>query len=374
MKAWVLHNINDLRYEAVEEPRLSEHEVLVSVKAAGICGSDIPRIYRDGAHSMPLIPGHEFSGEVVKLGRGADKKWKGKRVGIFPLIPCGKCRQCVNLKYEMCRGYSYLGSRRNGGFADYVAVPEWNLVCLPESVSYEEAAMLEPMAVAMHAINRLNFTERDTAVVIGLGTIGQLLTMFLLERGIQNVLAIGRKESQRRTAMKLGVLEKNYCDSREEDENNFVMYHTQGCGADVVFECVGKNETVARAIDLAAPAGQICMVGNPSTDITLEKSVYWKILRNQLCVAGSWNSSYTGKQLVTSGAQNPASIGNRVKEMCFDDWQHVLAMLGQKRIAPANLITHRLTMEQLEQGLHIMRDKLEDYIKIMMLPNDSYKM
>ena len=130
MKAWVLHGVNDLRLETVPIPLPEEQEVLVEVKATGICGSDIPRIYHTGAHIHPLIPGHEFSGEVVEVGKGTDRKWIGQRVGIFPLIPCGECGLCRKKQYEMCRNYSYLGSRRNGGFAEYAAVPAWNLVLL----------------------------------------------------------------------------------------------------------------------------------------------------------------------------------------------------------------------------------------------------
>ena len=142
MKAWVLEDVGDIQYKEAAKPHISENEVLVAVKAAGICGSYIPRIYQTGAHQMPLIPGHEFAGQVVQTGENADAKWRNKRVGIFPLIPCWKCIACIKGQYELCRNYSYLGSRRDGGFAEYVAVPERNLIELPENVSYEEAAML----------------------------------------------------------------------------------------------------------------------------------------------------------------------------------------------------------------------------------------
>ena len=350
MKAWVLHDIGDLRYEDVKEPRLSEKEVLVAVRAAGICGSDIPRAYENGAHTMPLILGHEFAGEVVNIGAKAERGWNGKRVGIFPLIPCRECKPCQNKQYEMCRQYSYLGSRRNGAFAEYVAVPEWNLVELPDNVSYEEAAMLEPMAVAVHAMRRVKLTQTDHVVVAGLGTIGMLLVMFLLERGITNLYVVGNKTFQKETAMKLGIPEEHYCDSKTEDVRSFVMKYTDGYGANVFFECVGRNETVAQAIDLAAPAGEICMVGNPYTDMTLGKDTYWKILRHQLRVTGTWNSSFTG---------------NKAKEEALDDWQYVLQKLEEKKITPEALITHRFPMEQLNQGFRIMREKTEDYIKVM---------
>ena len=109
MKAWVLHKIGDFRCGEVERPRISDHEVLVAVKAVGICGSDIPRVYWDGAHRMPLIIGHEFSGQVIETGERADRAWLGKRVGIFPLIPCRECMPCMNRQYEMCRHYNRAG-------------------------------------------------------------------------------------------------------------------------------------------------------------------------------------------------------------------------------------------------------------------------
>ncbi|MBD5452420.1 MAG: galactitol-1-phosphate 5-dehydrogenase [Lachnospiraceae bacterium] len=345
MKAWILHDVNKIQFEEAEEPRMAANEVLVSVKAAGICGSDIPRIYQTGAHVHPLIPGHEFSGQVVKVGENADAKWLGKRVGIFPLIPCRRCSACQKQHYELCRDYSYLGSRRNGGFAEYVAVPEWNLIELPDEVSYEEAAMLEPMAVAVHAMRRVHLQKKDTAVIYGLGTIGMLLLLFLKEAGIENTLVVGNKEFQKKTVLKLGLDEKCYCDSRTQNVSEWIMQHTCKTGANVMFECVGRNETISQAIDLTAPMGRICLVGNPYSDMALEKSVYWKILRNQLTVTGTWNSSFVHEK--------------------DDDWHYVIERLTQKRISPKELISHELKLCEAESGFLIMRDKREDYIKVM---------
>lgn len=351
MKAWVLHDIGNFRYEERCEPQATDDEVVVAVKAAGICGSDIPRVYQNGAHRMPLIPGHEFAGEVVKTGDRVDQSWTGKRVGVFPLIPCRSCKPCLQKKYEMCRKYSYLGSRRDGAFAQYVAVPEWNLLELPDGVSFEEAAMMEPMAVAVHAMRRVNPSKEDTVVVCGLGSIGQLLTMFLSEQGVGKLLLIGNKEFQKKSVLKLGISEEYYCDCTRQDVKKWILEHTDGYGADVFFECVGKNESVAQAIGLTAPSGRVCMVGNPYSDIRLSRDIYWKILRHQLSVTGTWNSSY---------------LGNGQADQSQDDWQYVLDKLEQGRIAPSALISHRLPMDKLEQGFHIMRDKTEDYIKIMM--------
>ena len=347
MKAWVLHKENDLRLETADRPTLEDNEVLIAVKAAGICGSDIPRIYQTGAHIHPLIPGHEFSGIVVQTGALADPAWQGQRVGVFPLIPCKLCPPCSKKQYEMCRNYSYLGSRRDGGFAEYAAVPEENLIRLPEQVTYEEAAMLEPMAVAVHAMRRIGVNKSDSIAICGLGTIGLLLYMFLMEAGMQNVFVFGNKEFQKQTLMQLGLEENHYCDIREYDTDQWIMERTGGTGVDVFFECVGKNATPVQAINQTSFSGRIMLVGNPFGDMNLEKSIYWKILRNQLTVMGTWNSAFTHEE--------------------SDDWHYVLKRLEHKRIVPAKLVTHRLPLNQLERGMHIMRDKTEDYVKVMAL-------
>ncbi len=337
MKAQVLHAIGDIRYEDVNMPEVAPGEVLVKVANVGICGSDIPRVYQTGAHRMPLIPGHEFSGVVADTGR---------RVGIFPLIPCMECEPCRKGYYEMCRNYSYLGSRRDGGFAEYVAVPEKNLLPLPESVSLEQAAMLEPMAVAVHAMRgALGIEKPRTIAVCGLGTIGLFLIMFLKEAGFEKVFAIGNKKLQHDKALELGIAEDQYCNSREVDAKAWLMEKTGGYGVDVFFECVGRGDTAELAIDAAAPAGTVMMVGNPYGDMTFSRDVYWKILRHQLTVRGTWNSSFTGDKT--------------------DDWHYVLERLAEGRIHPEKMISHRVELEDLEQGLLIMRDKTEEYVKVM---------
>lgn len=345
MKAWVLHEINDLRLEEIDSPTIGENEVMLSVKAAGICGSDIPRIFHTGTYSYPLIPGHEFSGQVEAVGAAADPKWQGKRVGVFPLIPCMECQPCKKGQYEMCRSYSYLGSRRDGGFAEYVTVPENNLIELPESVSFEEAAMLEPMAVAVHAMRKTAPLPEESIVICGLGTIGLFLLLFLLEAGRKNVLAIGNKAFQKQMAVSLGLSETSFCDSRTQDVERWLLERTNGGGAEVFFECVGRNETMRQAVNLTGPGGRIMLVGNPASDMTLPKAVYWKILRNQLTVLGTWNSSFTHSQ--------------------EDDWHYVLEKLGGGRIKPAQMITHRMPFDRLDRGLLVMKDKKEEYGKVM---------
>lgn len=345
MKAWMLRDIGEFCYEDVQLPELREDEVLVAVKATGVCGSDIARVFETGAHRMPLIPGHEFSGEVMRVGVGVDSAWHGKRVGVFPLIPCKECVTCKQKKYEMCRNYSYLGSRRDGGFAEFAAVPEWNLIPLPEKVSFEAAAMLEPMAVAVHAMRRIRPGKEDMVMVCGLGAIGMLLALFLRESGVRNILLVGNKDFQCDVVQRLGFSAEQYCNSSKQDVTEWVQAKTKGNGVSAVFECVGKNDTVSLVVDCAAPGGKVCLVGNPYTDLHMEKSVYWKILRNQLTVTGIWNSSFTHD--------------------ADDDWHYVLQRLEKGRIVPEELISHKVPLERVGEHLEMMRDKTEWYIKVM---------
>ncbi|MCR4584395.1 MAG: galactitol-1-phosphate 5-dehydrogenase [Lachnospiraceae bacterium] len=349
MKAWVLHDIGDIRFENVPDPEPKEGEVLLAVKAAGVCGSDVPRVYKTGAHKMPLIPGHEFAGEVLAVGKAADKALIGKRVGVFPLIPCRKCGPCRDGQYEMCRDYNYLGSRCDGAFAEYVCAPAGNLIELPEGVTFKRAAMLEPMAVAVHALRQGIYGHvgvRNIAVW-GLGTIGSMLAAFLYSNARwEKLIVIGNKESQRERLKELGLSGVGYIDSRECDPAEVIK---EECGgADLIFECVGRNEVLSGCVDAAAPGGYVVTVGNPASDMTLDRDTYWKILRNQLTVKGTWNSSFTGDE--------------------NDDWHFVIRALENRDINAKAFISHRFGLEELDRGLMLMRDKTEDYCKVMVTP------
>ena len=175
------------------------------------------------------------------------------------------------------------------------------------------------------------------------------LLMFLLEAGHKNIYAIGNKEFQRQMAKRLGLPAEVFCDSRKQDAEAWLAERTGGAGADVFFECVGRNETVAQAVKMTAPGGRVMLVGNPASDMLLERDIYWKILRNQLTLSGTWNSSFTHE--------------------AEDDWHYVLDRLSRRCIAPADLITHRFSLEELDSGFQIMRDKSEEYIKIMGIVN-----
>lgn len=289
MKAWILHSPGDLRFEDVPEPMPKSGEVLVKVKCAGICSSDIARIFLAGAHRYPLIPGHEFSGETAD----------GRRVGVFPLLPCFECRSCKLGAYETCSNYGYIGSRQDGAFAEYIAVPEWNLMDLPDGMGFEEGAMLEPAAVALHAVKQLDLQNVSSTAVVGNGVIGKLIAEWLRICGADKVELLGRSDAQR-------------------------LAHYDAC-----VEAVGSTDSLRRCVELARPNGQIVLVGNPSKDFCMEQNLYWQILRKQINMRGSWNSRYPS------------------------DWRQ--AIEHADKLCMDGLISHRYSFEKLGEALAMMR-------------------
>lgn len=335
MKAYVLHGINDLRYEEVEKPDCPVGWAIIKVKAAGICSSDIPRIYTKGTYHFPTIPGHELAGIVDSVGCDIDSSLIGKHVGVFPLIPCRECDQCNEKHYEMCAHYDYIGSRRDGGFAEYVAVPVWNLIELPSDMSFACAAMLEPLSVALHAIKMGQIQKGDSVGIIGTGMIGICAAQWARKLGAGKVTVIGRNENKRSIIEAIGL---NY-ETNASDEFN------------VVLEAVGTPQSIISSIKATLSGGKLILMGNPSGNIELPQDIYWRILRKQLTLRGTWNSSYDGN--------NPS------------DWYEVVRALSEAEIQVGNLISHYFNQENLICGLELMRNHEKPYCKVMTLWNQE---
>ena len=346
MKAYVLNGIGQLDYMDVEEPVLKEGWVLVEIKAAGICGSDIPRIYENGTYHFPTIPGHEFAGVVSKVYDKNQEKWLGKRVGVFPLIPCKTCMACKEHYYEMCANYDYLGSRRDGGFAEYVAVPEWNLIELPDSMSYEAAAMLEPAAVGIHALKRIDCSKAKSAVVFGPGTSGLLMAQWLRVLEIKDIILVGTRTEQQALAKELGF--GTFINRNEKKAVEEVLRLTGGEGTDISVECTGYGSVLCDCLNVTKRGGNILAVGNPHGDVQIDRDTYWKLLRKQLHINGTWNSSF-------------------IPEYERDDWNQTIKAIADEKLKPEVQITHKLKFDELEKGLELMRDRKEYYNKVMIV-------
>ena len=329
MKAYQLQGVGNLQLVNVNYPQLKTGWCVVRVRACGICSSDIPRIYTKGTYHFPTIPGHEISGIVDQVFDDEHKDLVGKRVAIFPLVPCKTCEQCLKHAYEMCANYDYIGSRRDGGFAEYVAVPIWNLVLLPDDISFIQGAEFEPLAVAIHAIKKSGLTSSDSLAVVGTGMIALSVAMYAsCVMQCESVTVIGRSETKRSLIEKIGGIE-------------FLSEVPTSRTFSKVIEAVGSNSSISSALSICAPSGTVTLVGNPEKEITLAQNDYWKILRKQLIVRGSWNSSYPS------------------------DWNAVKEAFKCKRFKPEIFATQVFDAVDLEQGLNLMRKRLASFVRVI---------
>lgn len=343
MKALNLKGIDDLVYDELPMPTFEVDEVLVKVGAAGICGSDIPRVYTKGTYHFPTVIGHEFSGTVVDTNP-EDCELQGKKVSIFPLIPCYHCESCVKEQYALCSDYDYYGSRRDGGFSEFIAIKKKNLVLVPEEVSLQSAAMVEPAAVALHAIKKSGLKRGESLAIIGLGPIGFLVAQWALIYGAGTVALIARDSEKVAFAKDLGF---NLAFNTKEESLDYIL---EACGLpegfDVLIEGTGSEEALVQSLDLTKRLGRIVTMGNPVGDMLLSQANYWKILRKELSLIGTWNSEFNSTQ---------------------NDWtESLLAMArGELKIEP--LITHRFNLHEYRDAFELMRDKKEHYSKVMFI-------
>jgi L-iditol 2-dehydrogenase len=344
MKACVLKAVGKLECEEVKTPSPGKGEVLLKIKASGICGSDIGRVFIKGTYSFPTIPGHEFSGEIVRTGEGVDPNLMYKKAAVFPLLPCRVCDMCEVGEYASCRHYDYFGSRRDGGFAEYIAVPVWNLVIGDQSLSFEEMAMAEPAAVSLHALSRAGVEIGDNVAIFGAGAIGLMLAEFAKAWGAGRVIPLDIDTAKIDFAKRIGFSDAQ--NNGEADWEKKIEDLTEGKGADIAVEGAGVPSALAGALRVVKPMGKVVLMGNPVGDMPLSQHDYWEILRKQLAVLGTWNSSYTRKK---------------------NDWEIALRMMASGKIDVKKFITHRFSLQEANKAFSMIRDKTEFSNRVMFI-------
>lgn len=297
MKAAVLYGDFDMRYEDFPDPEVRPGHVKVKVCACGVCGSDIPRITAGGAHYYPIVLGHEFSGYVSQTGEGVSSLKAGDHVAAVPLIPCLECRDCRQGHYSQCKHYNFIGSRIQGGYADYVVLPERNVVKISERIPYEQGALFEPATVALHGVRRGGYEGSGTVAVLGGGTIGLFTLQWAKILGAQRVIVFGRDKAHLEVALRLGA--DAVISTLDEDFMAQAMAYTDGRGYAFVYETAGSPATVKLAFELAANHASVCMIGTPDRDITFTPKLWEQINRKEFRLTGSWmsgSSPYPGDE------------------------------------------------------------------------------
>lgn len=271
MKAWFWHGARDLRLEETAARPLQRGEVRVAVAYCGICGSDLHE-FADGPHSIPveqphplsgrqapLIIGHEFCGTVVETAPDVSTLRPGMRVTIEPEYRCGHCAHCLAGDYNRCLSMGFAGLMGDGGMAQEAVVPAYMAHELPDGVPFEQAAVAEPAAVALHAVRRSRLQPGDRCVIFGLGAIGQLLVMMARLEGAGQVIAVDVVPARLALARRLGA--DLALDARHEDVRAAVLAQTDGVGVPVSFEAAGSQATFDGALQVLRKGGEMVLVG-----------------------------------------------------------------------------------------------------------------
>ena len=277
MKAVDLKAINQLELVEKEKPVPKKGEVLINVMACGICGSDIPRVYVTGSYHFPTVLGHEFSGKIVEVADDVSSDYLGKKAAVFPLLPCNECEYCQSGYYAQCKNYNYFGSRTDGGFEEYLAVPLFNLVLLEDQVSYEEGAMVEPATVAQHVINKAELTVGDNVVIYGAGPIGVMVAQWAQINGAGKVLLIDIDPTKVAFARELGF--EHVCNSQEKEAESFILETLGGKLADVAIEATGSSGAFDQCAQSIRTFGRVVLLGNPHSDMVLKQKTYDQFMR-----------------------------------------------------------------------------------------------
>lgn len=346
MRAAKLYAPGDLRVEEVPVPTLGAGDVLVKVLSSGVCGSDIPRILTQGTYHFPTIPGHEFAGAVAEIGTGVTRVKKDDRVTAIPLLPCKQCRFCEIGQFAQCEKYGFLGSRDDGGFAEYARVPAENLVLVSAAVDDDAAAMLEPISVALHVVTNTGVNWGDTVAVFGLGAIGNFVAQWAKAFGAKRVFAIDVQPEKVAIAKKVGLSDA-ICGA-QTDVVAYLRQETGGLGVDVAFEAAGSGAAFAQAVAAVRSFGRFGLVGRPGQDMVVKDATLEKILRGQLTLKGTWSFEFT--------------------HFPHHAWEQGILALSQGAIQVEPLITHRFPLEQTLAAVKLLATRQQFAGKIMIKP------
>ena len=286
MRCAMLFQKNDIRIIEVPEPQVNAGEVKIRIAAAGICGSDIPRVLEGKVHSFPIVLGHEFSGVVVEIGKNVSNINVGDHVVGAPLLPCGHCPSCLKGDFSLCNSYSFIGSRQHGAFAEYIVLPASNVLRISPSIPLDHAIFFETSSVALHAFRHIGYQGGYSVAILGGGSVGLLALQWAKYLGALNVAVIGRNYEHLAVATRLGA--NAVFSSLDKDFESKVHQYTQGQGFNYIFEAAGSVSTMKMAFNFAANKARICFIGTPSNQLEFSPIEWNQINRKEFFLTGSW--------------------------------------------------------------------------------------
>jgi (R,R)-butanediol dehydrogenase/meso-butanediol dehydrogenase/diacetyl reductase len=344
MKAAVWHGRRDIRLQEMHDPPAPRGEdVLVEVCCTGICGTDLHE-YLSGPIFIPpslkrVVLGHEFSANVIAVGEDVRTAKVGDRVAVIPHRACRSCDFCRRGMFQHCRNLELIGITRDGAFARYTVARQDQLVPLPDTVSDEVGALIEPLAVTLRAMQLPKVRIGDDAVVIGAGPIGLCALVTARAAGLRNVFVIEKLPGRAALAEKLGA--SAVIDPQRDDPVGAIRDLTQGRGAQVAFECVGILPTMNLAIEIVRPGGLAVIIGVAET-------------------SGQLNLH----EAVAGAKEVRGCIGYFEGE-----WQAVIDLITSGRLDPRPLVTHRIAVDDIvEQGFNALIDNKDECVKVLVHP------
>jgi 2-desacetyl-2-hydroxyethyl bacteriochlorophyllide A dehydrogenase len=319
-----------------ELPPIRGGEVLIGVKAAAICGSDL-HIYK-GAHPavpLPVTIGHELAGEILEVGENVTKVNPGDRVAVEPVIVCGECVFCRQGQYHLCTNISFQYREGQGGFTThFVSDQDWVHV-LPDGLSFEEGALMEPLAVSVHAMKKSGLEMGHSAAIFGDGPIGLMLLMLANLAGAGQVFMAGAQDFRLEVASRLGAA-RTY-NNIEADASALILEQTHQLGVDRVFEAAGLETTLVQCLKVLKKGGQATLIGLfEEPDVRIPANLFIQ------------------KEIGLTGSQG----------YCWD-FQTAISLVSRGKLNLRELITHILPLSSLEQGFEILMDSDSQAVKVV---------
>ncbi len=342
MKAALLRKIGEqLSIEKVKVPKLKANEVAIKIKATGICHSDIN--YRDGVSPvarLPIILGHEISGQVVDTGEKVEEIKEEDHVCVHYVISCGKCKFCRINRENLCEEYQMIGKDVDGGFAEFINVPAENVLKLPECIPFEQGALVGcAVSTAFHSLKRARVNVGDTVAIYGVGGVGihaVQLASKVFEAGMVIVIDVSDKKLE--LAKRLGA---DYAiNGNRVNVVDRIQELTEGNLGDKVLEFVGQKETIEEALKCVAKGGKLAIVGIGSNDIRI--SPYRTLIGKEMEIIG-------------------------VNDHLKSEMDYLLKLIQTRKIDLSSSISHRFSLEDVNIGLEVLMKKIDDPLRVVVI-------
>jgi 2-desacetyl-2-hydroxyethyl bacteriochlorophyllide A dehydrogenase len=333
MKALRLVRLGHLELQDLPDPEVKDSDVLIRLRAAGICGTDL-HIFRHGfpGVTLPVVLGHEFAGEIVEVGQAVTEFQVGERVTAENVVSCGQCRLCRSGRYEICPQAVGPGFSYDGAMAEYLAVPARTVHRVPDTLSWREAAAIEPAANALWAVERGRVNQGDHVAILGDGFIGLAMVRVARLMGAE-VAMVGHHDFRLGLAAQLGA---SLCtNSAREDPITPILSWSGGEGCDVVIEAAGGARALRQALELVCPGGRVVMFGLPDKSQAVDLS---KVVLSELELLGA--------------------LGHPNR------WQATISLMGRGQLDIAPLLTHAFTLEQGPEAFFKSESRADDCIKV----------